>query len=210
MSRFDAAMARLDYIGADNAMDGWRMASARGRFQALADRSPWSSRVAVADGLFITPPPIADRMVSLADLTNRDTVLETSAGTGRIIEAIRRARFVGAIRAVDNCRRLATHLSTIPGVLSEYRDFMGKDDESFSCIIMNPPFRRGSDIRHVMHARSLLSPGGRLVSLCYDGDAQNKHLRPIAKHWEVLPANSFAGEGTAACVAMLVMEADHA
>jgi len=36
-------------------------------------------------------------------------------------------------------------------------------------IIMNPPFSKGRDIQHVMHAYELLRPGGRLVAIMGEG-----------------------------------------
>lgn len=36
-------------------------------------------------------------------------------------------------------------------------------------IIMNPPFSKGRDIQHVMHAYGLLRPGGRLVAIMGEG-----------------------------------------
>ena len=50
------------------------------------------------------------------------------------------------------------------------------------------------------------APGGRLVSLCYDGAVQNRNLRPMATTWEVLPVGSFKCEGTGAGVVMLSID----
>jgi hypothetical protein len=44
------------------------------------------------------------------------------------------------------------------------------------------------------------------VSLCYNGTKQNEQLRPMADRWEVLPEGSFKDEGTAASVALLVID----
>jgi len=71
---------------------------------------------------------------------------------------------------------------------------------------MNPPFKQGRDVKHIEHALEMVRPGGRLVALCYNGTRQNEKLRPIADVWEVLPEKSFREEGTAASVAMLVID----
>jgi 16S rRNA G1207 methylase RsmC len=68
---------------------------------------------------------------------------------------------------------------------------------------MNPPFRRGTDVAHITKALGHLKPGGRIVSLCYNGSAQNKALKPLATTWEVLKAGTFKESGTMAEVVML-------
>jgi len=76
--------------------------------------------------LFPTPPELADRMVALADIRPGQRVLEPSAGTGRIIDAIRRTAHGYAITAVElNCNmaqvsamQLLAELSTLPSDLT--------------------------------------------------------------------------------------------
>ena len=75
---------------------------------------------------------------------------------------------------------------------------------------MNPPFKDGADIDHIMHAVKFLRPGGRLVALCADGPRQGEKLRPLAEAcggwWESLPEGTFAEHGTNVRVAMVVIE----
>jgi 16S rRNA G1207 methylase RsmC len=73
--------------------------------------------------------------------------------------------------------------------------------------MMNPPFRRGLDVQHILHARRFLKPGGLLISLCYGGIVQARGLRPIATTWEVLPSGSFKSEGTTAETVLLTLSA---
>jgi 16S rRNA G1207 methylase RsmC len=72
-------------------------------------------------------------------------------------------------------------------------------------VIMNPPFKMGRDIKHILHAFENLAPGGLLISLCYNGVKQNKQLKPLADTWEVLPAGSFKAEGTRAEIVLLTL-----
>lgn len=65
----------------------------------------------------------------------------------------------------------------------------------FDRIIMNPPFERGADIKHILHAREMLKAGGRLVAICADGTRQAETLKPLADTWEELPEGTFAGTG---------------
>jgi 16S rRNA G1207 methylase RsmC len=89
------------------------------------------------------------------------------------------------------------------------RDFLqtsvGELGGPFDAVVMNPPFKQGTDIAHITHALGMVRVGGVLVSLCYDGVKQNKVLRPMADEWEVLPAKSFQDEGTSASVALMVI-----
>lgn len=76
----------------------------------------------------------------------------------------------------------------------------------FDSIIMNPPFKNGTDARHIIHAAGLLAPGGRLVALCANGPRQRAKLQPIASTWRELPAGSFKSEGTAVSAAVVMID----
>jgi 16S rRNA G1207 methylase RsmC len=75
----------------------------------------------------------------------------------------------------------------------------------FDAVCMNPPFKMGADIRHILHAFGMLVNGGLLVSLCYNGVRQNAKLKPLCATWELLPEGSFRSEGTDAEVVLLTM-----
>ena len=87
-------------------------------------------------------------------------------------------------------------------------DFLAHDVNSlgglFDCIIMNPPFKQGRDIKHIRHAITLLKSSGRLVALCANGPRQRRELEPLATIWTELPAGTF--EGT--CVNAVMMTAN--
>jgi hypothetical protein len=78
-------------------------------------------------------------------------------------------------------------------------------DRAFDRIIMNPPFQNGSDIRHILHARAMLAPGGRLVAVCANGPRQQQdlYLRADQTHWQELPAGTFEGTGVRAAIVVL-------
>ena len=52
--------------------------------------------------LFVTPAPVCDRLVTLAEISNRDHILEPSAGTGAILRAIRDTAPGAMCDAVEN------------------------------------------------------------------------------------------------------------
>jgi protein-L-isoaspartate O-methyltransferase len=86
-------------------------------------------------------------------------------------------------------------------------DFLEMNGElgTFDRIVMNPPFADAADIRHILHARAKLKPGGRLVAICANGPRQRAALGPIADAWIDLPAGSFKESGTGVNAAIVVM-----
>lgn len=190
---------------------------ARGeQFDAMRDSLAAGVKVAAVPQLFPTPEAIADRMAELAELSAAHEVLEPSAGTGALVDAVARAGGAARVFMVERDGRLAEALSqryTAPDA-THCRDVLEGDfldigpDQlgRFDRVLMNPPFANAADIQHIMHARRMLKPGGRLVAICANGPRQNEQLRPIAAHWEALPAGTFAGTGVSA--ALLVIDAN--
>lgn len=209
MSRREMALGRLAALSESLKATAFRHHSRRDRFRAIVSRPPVSDRVVVSDNLFPTPPEIAWRMAELLEVGYGMHVLEPSCGTGRLLEAL--APKVEPFRlTVDVCDiepRLVAHcLKTHQWAQGRSGDFMEyQSSYAFDRIVMNPPFRRGTDAKHILRARSMLAPGGRLVALCYNGSVQNKLLKPQADMWWELPQNSFQSEGTGAGVCMLTM-----
>lgn len=207
--RIKAARVRLARAGELCELAGERIAAKRARFAKLASRHEdgTAPQAVSAHQLFPTPAEIAWRMVSLADIQPGHRVLEPSAGTGRLLVRMPVDAEVTAVEIAPEL--LAVLYRDFPGVRLKAGDFLARtvDDLGgpFDRVVMNPPFTRGSDVRHIMHACTMLKPGGVLVALCYDGVEQNKRLRPIAKTWEVLPAGSFRSEGTGAGVVLITL-----
>lgn len=169
-------------------------------FEAMRESLRSGVKVVTAPQLFPTPAHIADRMVELAQLDDGDKVLEPSAGTGALIDAIGRSgRDVGVI-AVETNLQLAEALRRRDDEPKVYcADFLCCASlPSFKRILMNPPFERGSDIEHILYAKAKLRSGGRLVAICANGPRQQEALKPLAATWEELPAGTFAGTGVRA------------
>ena len=176
-----------------------------------------------APQLFPTPPDLAARMVDLADLAIGMRVLEPSAGTGRLLEALPGIVPFGQVRqtalqvvAVEVNPALAARLACT-GLAGTVRcaDFLqcsaaAEDLGLFDAVLMNPPFAQGADIEHISHALTMLKPGGRLVALCANGPRQNASLRPLVEarggDWEDLPADTFKEEGTGVQVALIALQ----
>lgn len=173
----------------------------RHRFAELQGGAPV---VVSAHQLFPTPPALARRLVGLAEIQPGHTVLEPSAGTGNLLRALGDDCQVQAVEInAALCRELAKQWPTTCA------DFLqcGRELGEFDRVIMNPPFTRGSDIRHIRHALQFVKPGGRLVALCMAGPRQRAALSD-AQEWIDLPAGSFQSEGTRVGTAMVVYDTD--
>jgi protein-L-isoaspartate O-methyltransferase len=166
--------------------------------EAMRDQLRRGVQVVSAPQLFITPAPLAAEMVELAELEPDNTVLEPSAGTGALVQAIRAAGTAVAMTAVEINGELVERLS-LQGVNVRRGDFLELADGlgQFDRVVMNPPFAGGQDIQHIVRAFELLRPGGRLVGICADGPRQTKALHPLTLRcsglWRPLPARIFAG-----------------
>lgn len=189
-----------------------RMGVHRARFARLA-RPESAPRVVSAFNLFQTPPALAALLVArLGPIVG--LVLEPSAGLGRIYYAVKAVDKHAGVTLVDNspecCRELFTITEGDENAHLIQRDFLELTPQVlglFSHIVMNPPFKCGTDVRHVLHARQFLAPGGRLVSIVAAGPRQKATLQPIATAWHDLPAGSFKSEGTNVETAIVVFDA---
>jgi hypothetical protein len=73
-------------------------------------------------------------------------------------------------------------------------------------VAMNPPFTMRADIRHILHARQFLKPGGKLAALCFDTPERHAKLKPLCREWIPIPAGTFKREGTKVPTALLLIE----
>lgn len=198
---------------------GATMDAMRRRFDRLASRHEdgTAPQAITAFNLFQTPEPIAARMAAMVaeHVHPGDRILEPSAGLGRLYKALRMAvpescRVVMVENAPDCGRELYRIAGDTPGDRLFRRDFMELDfgdlEGTFQAVCMNPPFKMGTDIKHILHAFDMLAPGGLLVGLCYNGVKQNAILRGLTTTWEVLPEGSFKASGTGASVVILTMK----
>lgn len=183
-------------------------------FDAMKETLAAGVQVVTAPQLFPTPKEIAQQMADLADIEPGHRILEPSAGTGMLLGACGGRMFghnpeCGESVAVEINPHLADRLKKeFPKTTVHAADFLEQNGNlgTFDRIIMNPPFENGADIKHILHARHMLNPGGRLVALCANGPRQQETLRPIAAHWEALPAGTFKEAGTMVNAALLIIE----
>ena len=143
------------------------------------------------------------------DLPDGPHLLEPSAGTGSLIRAVRRRYEHAQFYACELIEQNRQALGKM-GVDCVGNDFlgMGLDDfcgENVHAIVMNPPFARRADIRHITHAVGFLRPGAELAALASAGvkfrdDALARDFRALlARHNAVIEdadRGAFLASGT--------------
>jgi predicted RNA methylase len=168
-----------------------------------------------ADQWFPTPPAIVKRLVDLAELTAGMEVLEPSAGEGAIAEA------VTALGCLVDCIELnAGRAATLETRNNAVRlvtcaDFLTVTPRAvYDRVVMNPPFAKLADARHVLHALKFVRPGGLLVSvmgngITYRSDGSSARIRDMASKpgGAIIPlaAGSFHDSGTDIATVIVVL-----
>jgi phospholipid N-methyltransferase len=165
-------------------------------------------------GYFPTPEPLAERLVEMACIEPGNRVLEPSAGTGNLIDAILKNHQDVQISYCElNCFLLDILRGKYEG-MNGVR-FLGRDcfdidtirgENRFDRVIMNPPFERGQDVDHVLRAwYLLLAPRGILAAIVSAGvfsrmDKKAKSFRQFLQNAKAvvhdIPAGSFKSSGT--------------
>ena len=163
---------------------------------------------------FQTPPELAARMVAWA-VRPGDLVLEPSAGHGRIaVEVLKVTDRLNCVE-VDTDRAYTLRETLDPhhsreGLAIGSGDFLQVPPNSrFDAVVMNPPFSKGQECAHILHAMKFLRPGGRLAAVA-SGGVTYRQTKPYedlrraiypseaspAGNIEELPAGTFSKEGT--------------
>lgn len=134
-------------------------------------------RTAIAQGIwdfYPTPGAVIDKMLALAELKSHHHVLEPSAGTGDLANAIALAR----VNKID-CFELHPLLQkalNLQGFNVIGADFFASTPQPiYDRIIANPPFSNNGVARHTIHAFQFLKPGGKLISLAHHYQLQPSH-----------------------------------
>ncbi|MCM2392665.1 hypothetical protein [Streptomyces albipurpureus] len=152
---------------------------------------------------FPTPAPVVGRLIALAALEPGMTVLEPSAGSGAIATTAARGAIVDCIERDPGYAAVLSDRHVARRVL--VADFLtGPVEPRFDRVLMNPPFTRGTDMAHVVHALRFLKPNGLLVSVMpwtvteqTDSTmAFRKLVEQRGGRVEALPARAFAQSGT--------------
>jgi phospholipid N-methyltransferase len=164
-------------------------------------------------GFFPTPLPVAEQLVTLACIEPGHRILEPSAGSGNLIDAVLQSSGNVQLSYCEmNCFLLDLLREKYDGkdfVHFAGRDFMELDPahsgQQFDRIVMNPPFERGQDIDHIFHAYRMLAPKGILTAIVSAGvfhrkDKKTLGFRKLLEQAQAfvqqLPGDAFKSSGT--------------
>lgn len=142
-----------------------------------------------------TPTEVIAQMMMGEDIIGK-TILEPSAGSGNIVDWLKR---YGAGEVIA-CEKDPNNLKLLKGkcqILAE--DFLTVTSDMVShiqMIVMNPPFSRGAE--HILHAFEIAPPGCTVIALCNDSNLErdsysttNKQLREAV---ELYGRSEYLGE----------------
>lgn len=107
---------------------------------------------------FSTPPELAEWLVSLSDVRPEHAVLEPSAGTGAIVNAIHKACPGVVVDAFELMPENRQTLEKMQGVSLVGEDFTQGIPRLYDRIFANPPFAKNQDIRHTRMMYDALNP----------------------------------------------------
>jgi predicted RNA methylase len=138
------------------------------------------------DQSFFTSPELAQVVADIADVRGCD-VLEPEAGNGSLVTA---CLFAGAARvyAVERNPEYAARIPQNAKTIIRVADFLGLErgeihgGQLFFRIVMNPPFTKNQDIKHVNHAIKWLAPGGILVAIMLDNQTRKGFQELVDEH----------------------------
>lgn len=167
---------------------------------------------------FPSPPAVVDRLIDLAGIERGMRVLEPSAGRGAIAWACAEAGALVDCYEIQQGNAFYVAMSA-PVDLGRTvtADFLTVEPEPvYDRVVMNPPFLKQSDIKHVLHAHKFLKPDGLLVAVMAAGvefrtDARTTAFKQFVEdhggHIEQLPENSFKASGTGVRTVIAVIPA---
>lgn len=154
---------------------------------------------------FYTPEAAANTVAQLADVHGR-TVLEPSAGHGALAQACMRygAHSVDCVEMDPEANKallLAGYQVRGWTVQNDFLKFVPcPEDDPYERIVMNPPFTRKADARHVFHAfNHWLQPQGLLTAIVCDDGKDRADL--LEEAWSIrivhrFPKGTFRESGT--------------
>ena len=145
---------------------------------------------------FPTPREVAEYLVELAELKETDTVIEPSAWEWHIAECIKMPLLTTVELDFSKCEILVKKWFTPINC-----DFLQFKWEWWDKIIMNPPFSKSQDVKHILHAYNMLEKWWILVSVASSSITTRSgslydELRSLNPEIIQLPEWSFKESGT--------------
>ena len=161
---------------------------------------------------FETPLNIVEQMIKLANIKEGEKILEPSAGHGAIVKLLPNNINLTCIEIdKEKCEFLEKQNFNTNILNLDFLEYKNEEKELFDKIIMNPPFTKGQDAKHVLHAYNLLKTGGIIVSVMSAGvlfkqDKNYKKVREIALDIIECEDGAFKDSGTNVKTVIVVIE----
>lgn len=186
-----------------------------------------------------TPKEVAEYLVELADINDDDNVLEPSAWHGAIVDALLPKLQTNSHENVcivltelnpDNIKILKDKydfgINWLKDIVDGRSTYLSKhkmniyhcdflenhlNKEAFSKIVMNPPFSKSQDVKHILEAYTLLDKWWRLVSVA-SASIKYRTWKPYDQFNELnpefydLPDGSFKQSGTMVNTVIVVID----
>ena len=169
-------------------------------------------------GFFPTPPPLANRVIDLAEVGDGMIILDPAAGTGDLLDPLRERTYIKD-QKLFTCEinyQLAEILGLKGYTVEANNMYDLPTNNQFDRIIMNPPFENGQDVDMVTHCFNyLLDRDGILVAIMSKGVQSNqgrkfKEFRDMVSmfgdFYEVEDGafkNAFNSTGVSTCIVKL-------
>ncbi len=163
---------------------------------------------------FVTPPPLARRMVSEADIQTYHQCLEPSAGNGAIACQMPHRGNLTTVELMP-ANVMSLRRQGYDPIEGDFLQMTSEDLGRFDRIVANPPFTANQDIDHIRHMHSLLVEGGVLVSLASRSWMRGSQKKQVAfSDWveredasvTPVPAGTFKSSGTNIAACLIVMQ----
>ena len=167
-----------------------------------------------------TPDWLAVKMVEMSGLSDGMSVLEPSAGNGKIVKIIiEKFDFLNLVIVAIELNKESFEIlksikcSKYTGIVYN-EDFLTIDNRGYSYdrIIAAPPFKKNTDTKHIMKMYSLLAKGGIIVSLTSpfwltNNEENQVEFREFLKdkdyYLKMLPDNTFSEKGKSVPTAII-------
>lgn len=150
---------------------------------------------------FQTPEALADRVVDIAEIGEKHSVLEPSAGHGAICKFLPKERLTCIELAYFNCRVLQKK-----GYSPIQADFLQwESDLKFDRVILNPPYSKNRALDHLKKARQHLANDGRLVAILPASMKEKEFFPGLTHEWSEVLSNEFRESGTGVNVVILTL-----